>query len=138
MLIFCLIAILQLDLIATQNNAVVLNPTVIRGPDACQSRAAVDLAISNISQSVHGIFSTLVLSLDHDPPCGRGPWARVAYLNMSDPSQQCPPSWRLYSANGVRACGRLITTSTTGGCNSQNYFIQQNYQSVQTNNRLSS
>ena len=38
--------------------------------------------------------------------CGPGLWRRVAYLNMSDPSYQCPPVWREYSANGVRACGR--------------------------------
>ena len=38
--------------------------------------------------------------------CGPGQWYRVAYLNMSDPTQQCPPSLRLYSANGIRACGR--------------------------------
>ena len=38
--------------------------------------------------------------------CGLGLWQRVAYLNMSDPFHQCPPVWREYSANGVRACGR--------------------------------
>lgn len=127
MLIFCLITILQL--IAAQSNAVILGPNVIHGPDACQSRrAAVDLAISNTSQSVRAILSMLALSLA--APCGHGRWTRVAYLNMSDPSQQCPPSWRLYSANGVRACGRPVTTSTTGGCYSQNYTVQQNYQRV--------
>ena len=30
--------------------------------------------------------------------------------------------------NGVMACGRQVTT--TGGCNSQNYTVQQNYQKV--------
>ena len=33
-------------------------------------------------------------------------WTRVAYLNMSDPTQSCPPAWRDRSANGVRVCGR--------------------------------
>ena len=52
---------------------------------------------------------------------------------MSDPSEQCPPSWRPYhniSDNGLRACGRQVTTSTTGGCNSQSYTVQQSYQRV--------
>ena len=37
---------------------------------------------------------------------GEGGWMRVAHLNMSDPTQQCPPGFRLYEQNGVRACGR--------------------------------
>ena len=33
-------------------------------------------------------------------------WRRVAHLNMTDPSEQCPSGFRLYSESGVRACGR--------------------------------
>ena len=47
---------------------------------------------------------------------GEGGWTRVAYLNMSDPSQQCPTDFRLYDESGVRACGRQI--SLLGSCNS--------------------
>ena len=47
---------------------------------------------------------------------GEGGWTRVAYLNMSDPSQQCPTDFRLYNKSGVRACGRQ--SSSLGGCNS--------------------
>ena len=47
---------------------------------------------------------------------GEGGWTRVAYLNMSDPSQQCPTELRLYNEGGVRACGRQITSS--GSCDS--------------------
>ena len=46
---------------------------------------------------------------------GEGGWTRVAYLNMSDPSQQCPADFRLYDVNGVRACGRQRSFV---GCNS--------------------
>ena len=39
--------------------------------------------------------------------CGsRGGWTRLAYLNMSDDTQNCPPGFILYHAGGVRACGR--------------------------------
>ena len=38
--------------------------------------------------------------------CGPGEWRRVAYLNMRDPTQQCPSAWREYDTGGVRACGR--------------------------------
>ena len=106
-----------LQLVAGQYS---LNIKVIPGPpDLCQSHeqlAAVDAAIHQVHEEV--------LSALHR--CGSGLWTRVAYLNMTDPLQQCPPSWRLYSANGVRACGRQV--STTGGCNSQTYTVQQSLQ----------
>ena len=124
MLILCLTAILQL--VAAQNNNLLLNAKLIPGlPDSCQSReqrAAVDTAI----QSIHQILSTLSLQ----GQCGSRLWTRVAYLNMTDPLQQCPPSWRPYSANGVRACGRPVTLATTGKCYSQNYTTQLNYRRV--------
>ena len=40
-------------------------------------------------------------------------WMRVAYLNMSDPNEQCPEGFRLYEENGVRACGRPTTSSSS-------------------------
>ena len=54
--------------------------------------------------------------------CGPGLWRSVAYLNMSDPSHQCPPAWREYSANGVRACGRP-TNAPDYSCYSMNYSL---------------
>ena len=45
--------------------------------------------------------------------CGsRGGWTRLAYLNMSDDTQNCPSGFRLYQSGGVRACGR----PESGGC----------------------
>ena len=49
-----------------------------------------------------------------------GPWTRIAYLNMSDPTHQCPPGFALYTSNGVRACGR--PSGSSGGCQAQVYF----------------
>ena len=37
-----------------------------------------------------------------------GGWMRVAYLNMTDSSEKCPDVFRLYSENGVRACGHQL------------------------------
>ena len=45
--------------------------------------------------------------------CGSSGWMRVAHLNMTDPSEQCPSGFRLYSESGVRACGK---TSLVRGC----------------------
>ena len=47
--------------------------------------------------------------------CGSGGgWTRLAYLNMSDATQNCPSGFRLYQSGGVRACGRPVTNS--GSC----------------------
>ena len=48
---------------------------------------------------------------------GSAGWRRVAYLNMSDPSQQCPSVWQEYTTPH-RVCGRR---STTGSCEGLNY-----------------
>ena len=49
------------------------------------------------------------------PPCpcgGPGPWTRIAHLNMSDPTEQCPPNWEL-TTTPRRACRRPSTTNPT-------------------------
>ena len=61
-------------------------------------------------------------------PCGPGWWRQVAYLNMSDPSQQCPSTWREYNTSGVRACGR--PSASGGSCAGRNYFINFQYRKV--------
>ena len=49
--------------------------------------------------------------------CGSGGgWTRLAYLDMTDSTQNCPPRFRLYQSGGVRACGRA--NSTEGSCTS--------------------
>ena len=51
-------------------------------------------------------------SLVYQPPCacgGPGQWSRIAFFNMSDPSQQCPSSWNLFTSP-VRGCVSSVTT----------------------------
>ena len=55
-----------------------------------------------------------------ESPCGSTGWTRVAYLNMSDPLQQCPTEFRLYNENGVRACGRQTYSSRS--CDSKIFY----------------
>ena len=44
-------------------------------------------------------------------------WTRLAYLDMSDPTMECPPGFRLYTdSEGVRACGR--PSAGGGSCSS--------------------
>ena len=64
------------------------------------------------------------------PPCSCGSpeWTRVAYLNMSDPNQQCPSNWTL-TTTPVRGCGRSSTGYHT--CDSVFYPVNgRTYSSV--------
>ena len=53
-----------------------------------------------------------------------GGWSRVAYLDMRDPTQQCPPAWREIT-DPVRTCGRtnesIPTPLGAGGCSSVSF-----------------
>ena len=44
---------------------------------------------------------------------GEGGWMRVAYLNMTDSTEDCPQGFNLYEENDIRACGRQ-----SSGCQS--------------------
>ena len=49
--------------------------------------------------------------------CGSGGgWTRLAYLNMTDSTGNCPSGFKLYESGGVRACGRAA--SNVGSCTS--------------------
>ena len=49
-----------------------------------------------------------------------GGWSRVAFLNMTDPTHQCPPAWREIT-EPVRTCGRTNETLGNGGCSSVSF-----------------
>ena len=47
--------------------------------------------------------------------CGSGGgWTRLAYLDMTDATENCPSGFRLYQSGGVRVCGRATTNE--GSC----------------------
>ena len=58
--------------------------------------------IDSQEEEIHQVYCNM------DELCGDpdGGWMRVAYLNMSDPTEKCPMGFRLYEENGVKACGR--------------------------------
>jgi dynein heavy chain len=60
--------------------------------------------------------------------CGAGLWWRVAYLDMTEPLQQCPSAWREYNTSRVRACGRPV--NSTGSCAAVFYFPNRQYSRV--------
>ena len=46
--------------------------------------------------------------------CGSGGgWTRLAYLDMSDATQNCPSGFRLYQSGEVKTCGRPVSVSAS-------------------------
>ena len=71
------------------------------------------------------MISQITPDRDTSSNCGPGQWYRVAHLNMSDPSKQCPSSWRKYNTSGVRGCERPATSS--GSCPASFYATSRQY-----------
>ena len=64
-----------------------------------------------------------------DSVCGSdGPWTRLAYLNMSDPTQQCPSELVLHEEGAVRTCGKTIPLPF--GCNSVTFPSPVSYSEI--------
>ena len=81
---------------------------------------------NNISQ-LNDRVNDFILTQFNPSQCGAGLWWRVAYLDMTEPSQQCPSAWREYT-DRVRACGR--PESSTGSCAAVFYFPNRQYSRV--------
>ena len=95
-----------------------------------QHQQSLSSTRDNISQVVVNL-NTVKNYIFHGqikPHCGPGLWYRVAFLNMSDPSQQCPSTWRLVTTNGVRACGRPVSSASS--CPRTVYSATSEYQRV--------
>ena len=112
----------QFVLVQTQQ---MVTPKVVAGsgigqcPLQGERRAAID-DISN------GIVDTLLDQLQYQ--CGGGLWYRIAHLNMSDPSHQCPSAWREVTMDGIRVCAR--PNSTEGSCPGVIYHASGHYSKV--------
>ena len=92
----------------------------------CPVQEKRDEVIQNITTDIMDIIRDMYAPLIHN--CGEGEWYRVAYLNMSDPTQQCPSAWREYNNSGVRACGRPVSSS--GSCPGRSYTTGRQYSNV--------
>ena len=71
--------------------------------------------------TIQTIKDNVANALGFEPafPCGAGQWTRIAYLNMTNPSQSCPFAWRQYTSNGIRVCGR--PSSSNNMCHGTSY-----------------
>ena len=108
-------------------NLIRINPFIVTetgsSDGTCPSIEQRAAAHQNITSVVQTLLSEYVCEhIDTrclDMNCGPGEWRQVAYLNMSDPSQQCPSAWREYNTSEVRACGRPATS--VGSCAGVSY-----------------
>lgn len=99
-------------------------------PTAGYSQDHPATSCSTISERPSGYYwirssdgTAVQVYCDTDRECGcggTGGWTRVTYLNMTDPVQQCPDTWR-YIASPKRTCGR---TNNLAGCSSASFGTQ--------------
>ena len=102
---------------------VAISPAVTRGTASgvCPSAEVIDAHRNATKQEIKDLLQNIMnLALNHyNPPCscgGPGEWTRIAFLNMTDLTQQCPTNWNL-ATSPVRACGRS-STGNGGSCDS--------------------
>ena len=102
-----------------ETSGVSLSPVIIRNVSdgICPSTEVINAAHNEILQEVRALLQSTVIPALSCPCGGHGDWTRIAFLNMSDPSVQCPPNWRLSTTNlTIRGCGR--STDTGPSCDS--------------------
>ena len=88
----------------------------------CHSEAQRERVRNEVDNATLSLLQETVLPLLQqtlDFSCGGSTgWRRVAYLNMSDPSQQCPSVWQEITTPH-RVCGRR--SSSAGSCEGVSY-----------------
>ena len=61
-----------------------------------------------------GTASTYHTYCNMDTLCGSGGgWTRLAYLDMTDATQNCPPEFHYYIGSGVRTCGKQSVSGSS-------------------------
>ena len=84
------------------------------GSQTCPSEEQRELLRNEIKNATRSLLGGSVVPILQ--ACGGSGWRRVAYLNMSDPSQQCPSVWQEITTPH-RVCGRF----TGGSCEGLTY-----------------
>ena len=64
------------------------------GSQTCPSKEKREIERNKVDNATLSLLRESVIPLLQGYSCGGFAWRRVAYLNMSDPSQQCPSVWR--------------------------------------------
>ena len=89
---------------------------VLQGDDSqtCPSEEHREIVRSKVKNATQSLLQESVIPRLHTFTCGGSTgWRRVAYLNMSDPSQQCPSVW-LEITTPHRVCERSNRVNCEG------------------------
>ena len=108
-------AVLAQPAVAQGDNTTLTYPVQVLqgdGSQTCPSEAQRERVRNEVKNATRGLLQELSPSFY----CGGTGWRRVAYLNMSDPSQRCPSVWQEITTPR-RVCGRRLTTSACEGLN---------------------
>ena len=106
-------------MIALMSGFILYTLDIVYGQQAtCPTIEQRELAQRVVTASSNDIVITTTTEIS-DHPCGPGDWTRVAFVNMSDSSQQCPPTWMEFNNGAGRTCGRPSTSG--GSCPSTHY-----------------
>ena len=92
------------------------------GSQICPSEERQETLRNEIRNATHSLLGESVVpilqgnmtQLPTEHPCGGSGWRRVAYLNMSDPSQHCPSVWQEITTPH-RTCGGRSTNASCEG-----------------------
>ena len=93
----------------------------VDGSQTCPSKEQLEILRNEVDNATLSLLCESVVPILQGNvfSCGGSTgWRRVAYLNMSDPSQECPSMWQEITTPH-RTCGRRSTTS--GSCEGLTY-----------------
>ena len=90
----------------------------------CRNEQLLSSMRTNIKTALQNVAQDLFNDL---PQCGEGLWKRIAYINMSDGSSQCPLNWTDYPSGNISSCGRPAAVRNGESCTSV-YFSSSNYE----------
>ena len=82
------------------------------GSQTCPSEEQREILRNEIRNATRSLLGESVVPILQ--ACGGSGWRHVAYLNMSDPSQQCPSVWQEITTPH-RVCGRRSTSASCEG-----------------------
>ena len=108
---------------------------VINSHDNCDlggsypSKEELDTALNKITSYISAVVQEIIIS-SQLPQCGGGLWYRIAHVNMSDPSQQCPSAWREVTMHGIKVCARPNSTDSEGSCPGVLYHASGQYSKI--------
>ena len=134
---FCALSAVANTQVAPNTSSPVTNNTTILEGGRNGGCPATEVVCNTINQDVHQQLRSIAPQLIGGLPDSIGSgaccgitegWTQIVYLDMFNPSQQCPSAWE-EASQPVRSCGRVA--STGGSCDSVNFTTNgQSYSCV--------